>query len=777
MPDPVQLPDFGELVKSFEAVANDRRVSDTDYVYVKGGKVRTEGRASHWFTSSRCKAKTAQWLQASLKARFSREVAGGSVRDIDARGFASGDHQIRVSDLRKYFGDAQRAVLNEVAQTIADEHPGAGDALAPLSARIRENRVVTASEMRSVISARYGHRAASVVLASHQDARITDLSRLMNEARAAQARLNELSEPVVQALVNFCVRGSTKAVLTDLLMERFDFASESVASLVAPAVAALPARGITEEEAVKVLKKAQLVCNRQRIQACMTKVGDPVVCRLVGLTAMYGKGLEFGRDEELALSRRLPAARADAQAFRDMAASVRQAVPGEDKTVSKEYERFEDQQILAFAEAGKTSPQDMAELKTVLETRLKRETDFDFAVNYEIGLHDWTDEQKSLYRETMDFIRNEAPLADLFVKDDNVSAMVAQVVNGDGITSLSAIEDKATFLKAVALAGEPQSGWILERMDRVSDAFKKGLAHADQLFEVLYGELAEKPDFNVSMRMRHNAFLLARQSVSEALFEHRWEETVATEAMKADLRARVRAEKPEIANDKEAVEQEVVRRLLSSKAKQASDFVAAGQWGMKFEAAMSHAQNRRLAVTLEDYVKPPVMSHACLYTAEAAQARWIDDFARQNEGTRITVHGAEGDLVVTNHAEGLGDEMEAFLKCRETSRHRTVMDALKALCGGNEKQYVLALVALSQSGPLAVLKTTGSLVDGVENRMNEHSPLQYEFTKREDGSIAVAFASPAGVETASLSGTVVIRPDGTAQYEALSVTPRPVAAG
>ncbi len=773
MPAPIQRPDLGELMKSFEAIANSK-AADDKYVYVKHGKAHTESRASHWFTSSDCKSMTAQWLQAALKERYGHDV--GDPLACKIAGYAYGAHQLKVGDLRRLFVEGQAKVLAQVAQTLAEKDEALGDALAPLTKRINEDRVVTERDMGAVLAKKFGHQASVLVVAANEGARLSALPALMDEAAAAAHRLSALPQVLAQALVSFCARGSTKAVLMSLLKERFAAQGLDVTKALAADLGRLPEKGITQEKALAIFEKALSHQNQQKIKLFMAKVNDPLACRITGLDSMCCRNAKFSREVQHQVNRALPEARRAADALRQAASDVRQTVLGENGRVSERYQDFERQQLEHLADAKKTSAQDVAELKTALETRLRRETSFDYAVDYEIGRHDWTAEQAQLYRDAMTFIRSKANGTELFVQDRSVSDVIAQHVSGDGVASLSMVEDKAAFLKALAIAGESQASWILQHMEEVSAAFRAGDVSAEQLFRLLYGEaVAETPDLNRPLDSVHTCF---RQEGMIAMCEKRvmgnW---TVTDAMKASARETALARNPALANNAAELEREVQFRVETMRERRPMDASAVVESGLTFEAALAHLDNNRLSLGLDDFAKPPVMSHGGHYAADDAEACWLADFVRQQAGTVVSVLQPEGKFVkADNSQEGLAaNELQAFLQRSKTSKHESVMRALKTLCGGNDKQYVLAMVALSQSGPAGLWKNFGAVVDGggVED---EHSALEYLFTKRSDGNVVVDFKSPDADGRAKLLGTVIIRPDGTAYYESLSITPRDVKA-
>ena len=242
--------------------------------------------------------------------------------------------------------------------------------------------------------------------------------------------------------------------------------------------------------------------------------------------------------------------------------------------------------------------------------------------------------------------------------------------------------------------------------------------------------------------------------------------------MRAEARNTALAQNPALANNASLLASEVFFRVDIMRQNLSVNVAVAVESGLTLEAALAHVKNHQLALGLDAFAKPPVMAHGGHYAADEAEACWLSDFKRQQAGTVVTVQQPDGEHVTgDNNQEGLSpDERQDFLQGRKTQKHEQVMEALKTLCG-NDKQYVLAMVALSQSGPIGVWKSFGDIVDGGKSE-SEHSALEYLFTKRKDVNVVVDFKSPDVNGRVKLLGTVIIRPDGTACYEALTMTPR-----
>ena len=103
----------------FERLANNRNVSDNTFIYYCRGTIHQEGRLDTLFTDSSVNEYTFSRLRQELVAKYGEEI-GDSLTPMTAD-FMTGKKQLKVSDLRTIFGEAERLQLEKMQQTIDQE--------------------------------------------------------------------------------------------------------------------------------------------------------------------------------------------------------------------------------------------------------------------------------------------------------------------------------------------------------------------------------------------------------------------------------------------------------------------------------------------------------------------------------------------------------------------------------------------------------------------------------------------------------------------------------
>ena len=97
------------------------------------------------------------------------------------------------------------------------------------------------------------------------------------------------------------------------------------------------------------------------------------------------------------------------------------------------------------------------------------------------------------------------------------------------------------------------------------------------------------------------------------------------------------------------------------------------------------------------------------------------------------------------------------------------IDGVSFLCGGNEAQLRQVVISMSQAGTM-VLKTLGAKT-GV--KQSEHSPIDIDIRRQEDGSVTMRFHTP---ENSPLDAdySYAIAPDGKAVMTSFRMQARQV---
>ena len=772
-----------DLMRSFQDIANNRQISDNDYVFVKHGRAQVEGKLSHKFTSIERNAKSVRLLMQELRARYGVRI-GTSAFLPELYRFSGGGKQLKVGDLRRIFQVGEFMRLSQVAQAIRQScGEGYDDALRPLSEHLQASRMVMVSDAdaRAAIVSRFGEKIASVVLAGRSDISLESLPKLFSSARQLGVRLNGQPARVQDAVVDFCRSGvKTRDALGDVLEQHFPKAGgrERDQRLVGM-FNALPANGITLDQAIEFFNKANFFRNRQIMSDFQDSVGDKDVCHVLGLDDLCRDGAEL----TTSLRRRVEAQKdvllAGARLIREAVDEVFRKAMGENAVKSSAFSR--DSQFLAseFICAARFSDEDLLAFKDAVCERLRRETDYDFGRDYELNRvvrePAWTEEKKALFGGVMDWLHREFPGSELFFTDTGPMKTVLRVLNGD-VAGLDREEHPLEFLKAVALTGELDVPYVKERLPVLLARFPDGNFTQADLCHVLYGSHVVAPD--------------AAQGVSAAVRRFsRLSDQLVWGLVKTGLPAAADAEKKRQdefkqlgMSDEEA--SDAARDEVMQESKYQSvigDVMAAQSAGLTLEASVAHALDKHLAVHLPDFAVRPKITPFGMPTKELAEAQWVIDFARQGEGygkhrrdagrTSVTVKLSDRTVTETNGKAGLSpDELALLDSDKRMSKHEAILGALRELCSGNDRLYLHAVAAITQAGIVTYVASTCGVVAGADG-LKEHAPLAYTIEKDGDGNVVIEAKTPEGRPTARLEARVVIHSDGSSDFTRLDITP------
>ncbi len=726
-----------DLTNSFEAIFNDRTISDDACVFVKGGQARTEGAR---FTTHSRKIKTADGLFTALCHRF-----GNSVGDALSQQFAayfSGDHRLRVGEMRQMFQEAERLKLTEVERALRDAYGNnIGDALAPLHEQVNQGQLVTDRKVMEVVKRHVGEEAYAVARASGRGVRkhdgLNELADRLNEVMSVVDRFNASAPRVRDAVLAFCrqgamTRSAVREVVNDLMPMGGAFREE-----LNELVMQLPASKVTVDDAFKFFVKANRCYKQAAIDAFLAQQADPVLCRMAGIGRLRERGTEFTadvrRDVENAMAKAQPAA----QVWLDIVRSVREAAQRDGVTVSELFDEDAAQMVKEEVRKPLAGEAQKTAFKEALETRLKRETNFDFGVEYEIAHQQWSPEQAALFRETMAYVRDEMPHEDFFVKTGCVAQQLATLIN-EGAAGL---RDPQAYLKACALTGLSQASWVQENLAQVSELFQRtnGRPALAELSAVLFGKKAEVPAKAKGLEAMWAAFDKHWRTLCEGFYENEngWVNvSAAPRRIGADSFSRIQA---------------------------------ATSAGMKLERAVAQLKDPSRAIDSSDFYRMPGEGLPDKMTTEEAEASFVEDFGRQvmRDGKlgNASIHIERPDhtgTAVTNTTEGMTpEEAERFKGGRgRVAVHEKVFAALKELCDGHEVQYRRLVEHLTQTGAGYGMKSFAQLVNGGRNSGGEHTPLECHVTKNPDGSVVLECHTPEKLPTAKVSARYVFSPEG-----------------
>ena len=202
--------------------------------------------------------------------------------------------------------------------------------------------------------------------------------------------------------------------------------------------------------------------------------------------------------------------------------------------------------------------------------------------------------------------------------------------------------------------------------------------------------------------------------------------------------------------------------------------------GIKLDKALETIRGP-VTFTKDDFLgKPWLTDLPRLPTLELCEVQLAMDINRR--GTQTPVEGYDPvitfghtgqapETVRIRDTSGLNEEdVKAFKSGTPSPVSHGLVDKARALCGGNEAQLRQVVISMSQAGTM-VLKTLGAKT-GV--KQSEHSPIDIDIRRQEDGSVTMHFHTP---ENSPLDAdySYTIAPNGKATLTSFRLQARPVA--
>lgn len=768
--------DFKALMMSAQDIVNDDRIKDSAYVFIKKGKLYTEGRFSHAFTFQSTKAKTAQFLASAFTKSYSGDDVIAARNQFDP--FLYGAHQLRVKDLRNAFKTAEAGRLTAMSAELRSVYgDGVGDALAPLTAHVNNRRSVTQPMIGQVVDRVFGEGTASVVLQNREGAGLESLPEVMSSAKAQVEALRAKPARVANAVMEACRRGPLmKASLEETINDLF--ATPSLHRL-RSSLRELPERP-TLEQATKLFEKANALFVSDRYAEFKAEVlkDDQALFTCLGLDEKSTKHIEFTDEIRRDVMARLPQAQADAKRVRDAAASFL----AEHSKASQACKESVRKKAEALVSAGRFSEAAVKEMLDEAATAYQRETDFDFGLAYELNHRPgWSEDDKAFYSDVMKRLNRFFPTDNLFTDGAvPVAERVARILNHNYVGQASdaaafSREGQVFYVAMLALTDACNAPDLCRKLPEILAGGDPDAVTWDDIARHCYGVPsgleagASRGDVQRQFMKLQGDYIAERLNTPERLEKCR----------RQARREKPRAKASEIEAKAQALclkEVSVLRVCLQ----------AAMTTGLSLESAIARGNNLRLPLLLKDFAMAPSAHSLKIPDREQAMANWANDFQRQGQNeanrseigpTTVTVTEPQGAVTkVHNGTEGLSpEELVLFNKSKVTSKHRTVEAALERLCGPNARQCDAAIEMMSQNGPISAYRSFGSVMEG-SGANYEHTAVNYQFTKNDQGDVLLSLRTSAA-GNATLDVKVVIHPDGTHRMTAFSFLPAPAQEG
>ena len=728
-----------DLMSSFKTIyENKRTFHDDDYIYVKDGSLHTEA-ATRRYTRSSLKAKTAERLLSVIRQHYSATV--GDALEPLMQPYLSGEHQLKVGVVRSLFQQAEVLRLNEVSQALRQAYPQLGNPLEPLYQHVMaKNSLTTDLDVKEEVKRLVGHDAYAVALAGGLGVQrgdgLNQLHERLTEVMPVVKQFNASAPRVRDAVTAFCRGGQMTRAAALAVVNRQMPLTDKFRNDLNALLEKLPEEGVTVDDAFKFFAKANRFYKQVLIDEYVAQQPDPILCRMAGISRLRDNAAELTADEisdiqsKMADAEKKPNASFWLAAVRD----VREAAKRDGIELSDEFDNYAAQLVKEHAKADvKADEEGKAAFKKTLEIRLKRETNYDFAMQYEIDRQPWNREQIALFRQTMGYVRDEMPREDFFVKLGCVANHLVTLIN-EGAADLS---DPLSYLKACAMVGIHQAAFVREHLAEVSALYHRtnGRPTLAQLTALLYGANAAVPDKAKGFEAMWPVFEQHWEALCDQFYADGWEGV-----------------------------------SLRGNGEALAFIGSATTAGMKLKSAVAHWKDPELPVVAEDFYEMPGVGLPCRKTAAEVEADFVRDFGRQKMpqgllgNAKIILSRPDGTgMMVSNETETMtAAEKERFEGGQERCpRHEKVFEALRELTGDNEAQYVRLMEYVTQSGPSYGMKGFGRLVAGGMRSGLEHTPLQYHFSKNpEDGSVVLECHTPENLPIAKLRARYVFDVNG-----------------
>lgn len=575
-------------------------------------------------------------------------------------------------------------------------------------------------------------------------------------------QLKALPPRVSNAVAAFCAGDLTVASIKTVLDSHFP----GVQAKMSFDVKMLP-NPVTAVKMVEFFKKASKEYNIAQMQQRIDEAG-PDLSKALHLNARQKEAKDLTAEEWKLLDDEIADLKKGAGEFAKAQKAFLQNNANASQPLQQEIEKLRQD----FVGAGQVSEEDLQAFQQAMDELRECEADFDKALEHETAkLADWTDEQKTLLKEGLKYLKRQVPGKRLFVPTDGLVTDMEKVISGQhGRVRLpnGPLAKQQLFMQLYALCGEMYAMDIAAKLPELSKAFADRQDDVAHVLDVIFGkdplqvplsdDLQELRLVISDRSSRRNEQLLR---VNSPIFRKIWQDREAQVRQADAQRVQEKLAQGEAATPlTERQIQQRVRKELSTELSDLTSFYDAVQNGIKPEVA---AQNFLVPKTyhLDSFVETPFVISSCCPTVQAAENQWRADFSRcgsvkaTGDG-KVTIHRDGQTVCVHNGTEGFDrpEEWNAFLAKEWTSKNQKVSDELKALCSSDE-QYKTAMVAMTQSGLNYYVQALGA---------SAQLSIAYEFSRLPDGSVQMVAKNGNDDDLKQVHATLIIHSDGTSKF-------------
>lgn len=755
---------------SFEALARNQTISDNKYVYAKtSGTVTSENGLGHTFTATSTNLRTVTNLREEIRTKFGETALEATSSLLEE--FQSGKTQLKVKDLRTIFTLAESVKLNEVARELtATFGTDMGNAFVTTMGDAIANRgLISSDDICALLSAKYGINTANFAMERY------GLDHFSGEMlKTLPAHLAEIKEHFSD--VSLTENGSR--ALRDFFASPTKNADDLIASVTKnfqekEFINFVKARAPKNPTINDCIKLILLTDKRYKGQICY-KFGEEL-----GITKNYeqlGMGIDQLAADGVILTEDIKnGLREKLTIFKEAMKSLQEfsnkflsehLVNGAPSSFLAETANDLCKQVISAGnldvDAKRFTAASIHELLEVpLESFYARLTDMNEQIAYEIDQHpQWSPADQAAFREAMLFCHSPSrspfpdhrPLPTLDRNSGTPTEHIVSALKSHLYQQLDSPELKAMFLKLSGLFGGLEGQFLahIRELSQLPEEKQTPQYMAKIVFENENLDITERMQSENINNPREYYYMMGIMRSEYALdilfkinpkFKAEFEEKVASNMKDYGI-----SRKDAITN---VASMGQIAALLIN-------FQSLILTGIKPDVAANliFAEPPK-TLTLDAFALGSDQIEAIRTRAEAIK-QFNVDFHRAGNSS-VTVHTSDGSTVVRNDTSGLSEEERiGYDAGKGSSFTQTLFNTLDRLCAGNEAQFLTALTALTQAGPVGYQKTLAPLINGKGHPKLEHAPLDFTLSKDGNGIIHLHAESPKDEQSVYLSVDIEI---------------------
>lgn len=589
------------------------------------------------------------------------------------------------------------------------------------------------------------------------------------QTKALQERVEALTPVNIDRLCLFCAEGEGKrAALTEIVKKALDPIPDGMLTQ----LEFLPEEGVTVYQALEIIGLAGREANMREFTQKVSKLKDPDV------RAAYLEHIHENIGNAQTIRHRLRYATtvdAAAQRFRQAVEALEEDEHYDDAPAVfwNQVNRLVSEQIktLVYYDSSRDTVEvdellaDFLESVDELHAAVK---DFDAGLDYTMRRHpEWTTAQKTLYTDTMKFVKETVPDEHLNFFSERAQEIEA-LVSGDHPQCQLPVKNRDVYLKVLSLVGvtPQQQRRVAEMEAALQKLFNSCDPSLQVVIDLLYGNDQVPVPEKANLRDVANCCQTFSDGLLLARLAKRWNQVAAVQRRARD---QVMDDPDFFLMSRGKVQNEITKAVIKNLG---SHRFKTLQYGLAHGLKPSVAIDNFLGLKdfdLASFDTPPTLRLDGTMTIESAESKLRGMLQPRTQPlgkvgkTSIEIEQPGGRTTkVHDGSDGAAspEDLARFTRGAPSTKSERMLKALKELCGENDLQYLLALQTMLADG----IPSFGALVpEGGD------LPLAFHVTRQDNGDIVVTAKNGDPEALTQLESSVVISKDGEVSVEQLHV--------